>query len=118
VPYEQRYCDAKSESGNFLLRNVVVIVIINVIVNYIYICHLFMSTATSDARGAGDRLCLHERGKERKREGDSERARERAKERGRERKSKTDSERARKKANSVYVPSVEYRSLRAVARTP
>jgi len=62
-------------------------------------------TATSDARGAGDRLCLHERQRERKREGDSERAMEKAKERGRERKSKADSERARKKANSVYVPS-------------
>jgi len=28
VPCERRYCDAKYESGNFLLRNVVIIVII------------------------------------------------------------------------------------------
>jgi len=80
--------------GKFTLRNVVVIVIINVIV---FSC----PTATSDARGAGDRLCLHERGREWKRKGDSERARERAKERERERKSKADSERAGKKANSL-----------------
>jgi len=36
VPYEQRYCDAKFESGNFLLRNVIVIVIIIVIIDHIY----------------------------------------------------------------------------------
>jgi len=29
VPYERRYCDAKFESGNFLLRNVVIIVIVD-----------------------------------------------------------------------------------------
>jgi len=32
--------------------------------------------------------------------------------------SEGDNERARKKANSVYVPSAECRSLRAVAQTP
>jgi len=32
VCYERRYCDAKFESGNLLLRNVVVIIIINLIV--------------------------------------------------------------------------------------
>jgi len=38
VPYERRYCDAKFESGNFLLRNVVVIVIIIIIIiDHIYI---------------------------------------------------------------------------------
>jgi len=26
VPYERRYCDAKFESGNFLLRNVIVMI--------------------------------------------------------------------------------------------
>jgi len=28
VPCERRYCDAKFESGNFLLRNVVIIIIV------------------------------------------------------------------------------------------
>jgi len=28
VPYERRYCDAKCESENFLLRNVVIIIVI------------------------------------------------------------------------------------------
>jgi len=27
MPYERRYCDAKSESGNFLLRNVVIVIV-------------------------------------------------------------------------------------------
>jgi len=83
-----------SNLSKFTLKNVVVIVIItiiNVIVDHIFSC----PTATSDARGASDRLCLHEQGKERKREGDSERVRERAKERGRERNSKGESERTK-----------------------
>jgi len=29
VPYERRYCDTKFESGNFLLRNVVIIIIVD-----------------------------------------------------------------------------------------
>jgi len=87
VSYKWKYCDAKSESGNFLLKNVVVIVIIiNVIV---FSC----PTATSDA---SDRLCLHERKREREREREreSERAKERAKEQERKR--------------IVYVPSAEF----------
>jgi len=99
VPYEQRYCDAKSESGNFLLRNVVVIVIINVIVNYIYIYVIFScqlqlltqealviaSVYMSEGKSERGRETAKERGRERKSEGENERARQTAKERGRKR---------------------------------
>jgi len=35
VPYERRYCDAKFESGNFLLRNVIIVIIVD---------HIYMSS--------------------------------------------------------------------------
>jgi len=67
VPYERRYCDAKSESGNFLLRNVVVIVI-NVIVDHIYMSsfHVQLQLLTQEALViASAYMSKRERAKER-----------------------------------------------------
>jgi len=35
MPYEQRYCDAKSDLENFTLRNVIVIVVVVIVVDFV-----------------------------------------------------------------------------------
>jgi len=40
VSYEKRYCDAKFESGNLFLRNVVIIVIIIITSSSVYMLRL------------------------------------------------------------------------------
>jgi len=78
VLYEWRYCDAKSESGNFLLRNVVIV--INVIVDHIYMSyfHVQLQFLTQEALVIVYAYMS---------EGESERVRETAKEQGKEQKS-------------------------------
>jgi len=49
MPYEQRYCDAKSDLENFTLRNVIVDVVVVVVVVVIAVVHVRLQFPSQEA---------------------------------------------------------------------